>query len=162
MNAYDKILEYAVEIYGNTIQLNKENHGQLTADVLDLTVIIDPDSRLATIKLFDKRRAFKFSIVNFPDLTANISTKMSYGVIISQLLRYANACSHFADFKSNCMLLFNVLLSQGFEALKIKMRLKTFINNYKTCILKYKLDHKTIIDEITNEFPTDYVVSTRP
>ena len=162
MNAYDKILEYAVEIYGNTIQLNKENHGQLTADVLDLTVTIDPDSRLATIKLFDKRRAFKFSIVNFPDLTANISTKMSYGVIISQLLRYANACSHFADFKSNCMLLFNVLLSQGFEALKIKMRLKTFINNYKTCILKYKLDHKTIIDEITNEFPTDYVVSTRP
>ena len=87
---------------------------------------------------------------------------MSYGVIISQLLRYANACSHFVDFKSNCMLLFNVVLSQGFEAPKIKMRLKTFIKNYKTCILKYKLDHKTIIDEITNEFPTDYVVSTRP
>ena len=27
---------------------------------------------------------------------------------------------------------------------------------------KYKLNHKTIIDEITNELPTDYVVSTRP
>jgi hypothetical protein len=162
MNAFDKILAYAVKIYGNSIQLNKENQGHLTADVLDLTITIDPESKTATIKLFDKRRAFKFAIVNFPDLTANISTKMSYGVIISQLLRYANACSHFSDFKSNCMLLFNVLLSQGFEALKIKMKLKTFINNYKTCMSKYKLNHKTIIDEITNELPTDYVVSTRP
>jgi len=60
------------------------------------------------------------------------------------------------------MLLFTVLLSQSFEALKIKMKLKTFINNYKTCMSKYKLNHKTIIDEITNELPTDYVVSTRP
>ena len=162
INAFDKISDYAVEIYGNTIQLNKENEGQLTADVLDLTITIDPDSKTATVKLFDKRRAFKFSIVNFPDLTANISTKMSYGVIISQLLRYANACSHFSDFKSNCTLLFKVLLSQGFDALKIKLKLKTFLNNYKTCISKYNLNHNTIINEVTNEFPTDYVVSTRP
>ena len=84
MNALDQILEYSEEIYGNSIQLNKENQGHLTADVLDLTITIDRDSKTATIKLFDKRRAFKFSIVNFPDLTANISTKMSYGVIVSQ------------------------------------------------------------------------------
>ena len=83
---------------------------------------------------------------------------MSYGIIISQLLRYANACSHFSDFKSNCTLLFKVLLSQGFDALKIKLKLKTFLNNYKTCISKYNLNHNTIINEVTNEFPTDYVV----
>ena len=49
MNALDKILEYAVKIYGNSIQLNKENQGQLTADFLDLTVTIDPNSKTATI-----------------------------------------------------------------------------------------------------------------
>ena len=55
-----------------------------------------------------------------------------------------------------------MLLSQGFEALKRKIKLKTFLNNSKTCISKYNLNHKTIIDEnIFNEISYIYICDRR-
>ena len=43
--------------------------------------------------VYDKRDAFKFEIINYPDLSGNISTKPAYGVFTSQVIRYARICS---------------------------------------------------------------------
>ena len=64
---------------------NKSDH---LADYLDLTFIIDTGGKLS-IRLYDKRDDFDFHIVNFPYLSSNIPSGPSYGVYISQLIRYA-------------------------------------------------------------------------
>ena len=44
-------------------------------------------------KLYDKRDDFDFDIVNFPILDGDISRSASYGVDISQLIRFARLTS---------------------------------------------------------------------
>ena len=81
LNADNRIGEVMLDIYGDKIQLNKENEGTLQADVLDLSVSINPTTHQATSSLYDKRRAFPFQVCNFPDTSGNISTSMAYGTI---------------------------------------------------------------------------------
>ena len=67
------------------------------ANYLDLTFIIESNNRLYT-KLYDKRDDFDFHNVNFPFLSNNIPSSPSYGVYVSQLIRYARCCSYYDDF----------------------------------------------------------------
>ena len=60
--------------------------------------IIDSGGKLST-RLYDKRDDFDFHIVNFPFLSSDIPSGPSYGVYISQLIRYARCCSHYDDFR---------------------------------------------------------------
>ena len=87
------------------------------ADYLDLTFIIDSGGKLST-RLYDKRDDFDFHIVNFPFLSSNIPSGPSYGVYISQLIRYARCCSHYDDFRYRHKCLVDRLLSQGYRALR--------------------------------------------
>ena len=74
-------------------KVNKSDH---LADYLDLTFIIDSGGKLS-IRLCDKHDDFDFHIVNFPFLSSNELSGCSYGVYISQLIRYARCCSHYAQ-----------------------------------------------------------------
>ena len=51
-------------------------------------------------KIYDKRDDYDFDIVNFPFLDGDVSWRTSYGVYISQLIRFAIASSNLSDF--NC------------------------------------------------------------
>ena len=44
-------------------------------------------------KIFDIRDDFDFDIVNFPFLDGDVPRRPSYGVHISQLIRFAGMCS---------------------------------------------------------------------
>ena len=48
----------------------------------------------------DKRDDFDFDIVNFPFLDGDVPRRPSYGVYISQLIRFARVCSHVHDFNT--------------------------------------------------------------
>ena len=48
--------------------------------------------------IYDKRD--DFDIVNFPFLDCDVPRSTSYGVYISQLIRFARASSHVADFNT--------------------------------------------------------------
>ena len=50
------------------LELTKENEGNCSADILDLTVNLDYNLNQFIYKLFDKRDKFKFGIVKYPDL----------------------------------------------------------------------------------------------
>ena len=45
-------------------------------------------------KIYDKRDDFNFEIVNFPFLDGDVPHSPSYGVCISQLIRFARVCSN--------------------------------------------------------------------
>ena len=61
--------------------------------------LFDKDSRLR-VKIYDKRDDYNFIIVNFPILCGNVPQSPSYGVYISQLIRYARASKLYDDFLS--------------------------------------------------------------
>ena len=47
-------------------------------------------------KVFNKRDDFDFEIVNLPFLDGDVPRSTSYGVYISQLIRFARTSSHVA------------------------------------------------------------------
>ena len=48
-------------------------------------------------KIFNKRDDFDFDILNFPFLDADVPPSTSYGVYISQLIRFAPVSGHVDD-----------------------------------------------------------------
>ena len=82
-----KFVDYIKEIYPTELTVQKANKSDHLADCLDLTLIIDSGGKLST-SLCDKLDDFDFHIVNFPYLSSNIPSGPSYGVYISQLIRY--------------------------------------------------------------------------
>ena len=51
-------------------------------------------------KIYDKRDDFDFDIVFFPFLNGDVPRSTSYGVYISQLIRFARVSSHVVDFNA--------------------------------------------------------------
>ena len=70
---------------------------------LDLHLLISNDS--VSTKIYDKSDDFDFEIVNYPFLNGDVPRSTSYGVYISQLIRFARASSHVADFNMRNKLL---------------------------------------------------------
>lgn len=88
-------------------------------------------------RLFDKRDNFKFNIVNFPDLSGNVPTSQSYGVFISQLVRYARCCQNFVDFKERTECLVQRLIKQNFKFVKLCKTFSKFSSKYRNLLKKY-------------------------
>ena len=160
VNGSNKIGEVAEDIYGNVIKLNKENEGTMSANVLDLTITINQKEKTATTSLFDKRRAFQFTISNYPDMTGNVSNSMAYGIISSQLLRYYKSCSNFDDFLSNVNILTTKLLQQSYIRSKVITKISAFVNKRK--LLKYGNNLRVITNEIVKAIPDNVKISGRP
>ena len=79
-----------------------------------------------TTRLYDKQDDFNFPIVNFAFLSSNIPSAPAYGVYVSQLIRYARACSNYQDFMERGKVLTAKLLSQGYQKTKLVATLKKF------------------------------------
>ena len=60
---------------------------------------------IVSAKVYDKRDYFDFEIVNFPFLDGDVPRSTSYGVYISQLIRFARTSSYVADFNTRNKLL---------------------------------------------------------
>ena len=54
-------------------------------------------------KVYDKRDDFDFDIVNFPFLDGDVPRRPSYGVYMSQLIRFARVCSRVEYFSARNM-----------------------------------------------------------
>ena len=91
------------QIYPPELQLNKANSSDTEAAFLDLHLsIVDG---FVSCKIYDKRDDFDFEIVNFPFLDGDVPRVASYGVYISQLIRFARVSSHVTDFNTRNKLL---------------------------------------------------------
>ena len=86
--------------------MNKANASDTEAEFLGLYLSISND--IVSTKIYDKRDDFDFEIVNFPFLDGDVPRSTSYGVYISQLIR-------FADFNTRNKLLTQKLLKQGYR-----------------------------------------------
>ena len=98
-------------IYPTELQFNKANVSDTKASFLDLHLSIS-DGFVKT-KIYDKRDDFDFNIVNFPFLDGDPPRSTTYGVYISQHIRFARVSCHVDDF--NNKVLAAKLLRQGYR-----------------------------------------------
>ena len=112
LNIYNVYFDNMVsQIYALELQLNKANTSNTEAAFLDLHLSISND--INATKINDKRD--DFDIVNFPSLDGDVPRSTSYGVYISQLIRFARASSDVADLNTRNKLLTQNLLKQGYR-----------------------------------------------
>ena len=142
----DKFKDYVSEIYPQELILKQTNESSDKADYLDLFVTV-VDGKIKT-KLFDKRDAFDFDIVNFPHLESNIPLSPAYGVYVSQLIRYCRACDDYGDFKIRHLNLINKLLKQGYKTNRLKRCFINFQTKYSRDMAKYNIDQQTFLRDV--------------
>ena len=120
---------------------------------LDLHLSISND--IVSTKNYDKRDDFDFDIVNFPSLDGDVPRSTSYGVYISQLIRFARASSYVADFNTRNKLLTQNLLKQGYRYqglwkpdfcgdLVFKLKMIVGSNNFSAQFIKISSHYKKI------------------
>jgi hypothetical protein len=120
-----------------------------SASYLDALLKIDAGRKLTT-QLYDKRDDFNFANVNFPYTCGNISLSPAYGVYLSQLIRYARACSTYMynQFSSRGRLLTNKLIIQGFLQSRLMSAICKFYDRYNDPIHNYKLSLSHMLSDI--------------
>ena len=134
------------DIYPTSLKLNKENTSNTTATFLDLEINVE--NNMFKTKLYDKRDAFNFEIVNFPNLSGNIPRKTSYGVFISQLIRYSVACLNYTDFIGRCKSLVAKLEKQNYDYGELQKTFKKFARKYHESLQKYERSTNKIMETI--------------
>ena len=110
---------------------------------LSLSIFIDAEASFSYLHLsisdgfvktniYDKRDDFDFDIVNFPFLDGDVPRLASYGVYISQLIRFARVSSHVDDFITRNKVLAAKPLRQGYRYHKLRKAFLKFIGGILT------------------------------
>ena len=124
--------------WSHELQLNKANTSDTEAPFLDLHLSIS--NGFVSSKIYDKRDDFDFDIVNFPFFYGDVPRSTSYGVYISQLIRFARVSSHVADFNARNKSLTAKLLQQGYRYHKFERLSPNFIADTMNWFLNSMLD----------------------
>ena len=85
---------YLGQMYPAELEIKNMTESNTSASFLDLLLSIGRDGQLRT-SLYDKGDDLNFHITNFPFLSSNMPSSPANGVFISQLIRYARACSSY-------------------------------------------------------------------
>ena len=139
-NCFDSMVNH---IYPLELQLNKANVSDTEASFLDLHLSIS-DGFIKT-KIFDKRDDFVFDIVNSAFLDGDVSRSTSYGVYISQLIRFARVSSHVDDLNARNKVLTAKRLRKGYRYHKLRKAFSKFYQRHFDIVTKYNVGLKTIL-----------------
>ena len=132
-------------IYPKELKLIKANNSDTVASFLDLHLSII--NGVIHTKIYDKRDDFDFDIVNYPHLDGDVPRATSYGVYISQLNRFARACSAVGDFNYRNRVITAKLLGQGFRYHKLRRTFTKFYRKNNTLLEKYHTSLKVLLKE---------------
>ena len=126
------------QIYPTELQLNKAISSDTEAPFLDLNLSIT--NGIVSSKIYDKRDDF-----NFPFLDGDVSRSSSYGVYISQLIRFSRVCSNVDDFNNRNLFSTAKLLKQGYRYHKNRKVFSKFYHRHSELIVKYNIGLKTLL-----------------
>ena len=137
---------YLSMIHPPELEIKETTETASSASYLDIYLEFDSNGHLST-RLYDKRDDFNFTIINFPHLISNIPLSPAYGVYISQLIRYARACSSYGDFAERHSHLSHKLLNQGYTRERLVCTLKRFFGRYHELVDKYGVSLRQMITD---------------
>ena len=95
-NDHGLLQDSLCEIYPPVMIVNNTNISACKSNFLDMTISIYQGKFY--FSLYDKRNDYDFDVISFPFLDGNIPKGQSYGVFISQLVRYARINCSFSRF----------------------------------------------------------------
>ena len=95
--------------------------------------------------IYDKRDDFDFHNVNFPFIDDDVPRSTSYGVFISQLIRFARVSSHVDDFNTRNKVLTAKLLNQGYRYHRLRKAFPKFYRRNFDVVSKYNIGLKTLL-----------------
>ena len=96
-------------------------------------------------KLYILKYSIKCDIVNFLFLDGDVPRSASYGVYISQLIRFACVSSHVDDFITRNKVLTANLLRQGYRYHKFRKAFSKFYRRHFDIVSKYNVGLKTLL-----------------
>ena len=137
------------QIHPPELQLNKANTSDTEALFLDLHLSIS--NGFVSSKIYDKRDDFDFDIVNFPFLDGDVPRRPSYGVYISQLIRFARVCSHVDDLNTRNKCLTAKFLKQGYRYHKLRKAFSKFYRRHYELISKFNVGLKSLLHKGLSE-----------
>ena len=129
--------EFISDIYPKELTISETMESNSAASYLDPIFTRDKSNNITT-KLFDKRDAFGFHIVNFPFMSGNIPSAPACGVHASQLFSYACCFSNYSDFLLRHKALVTGLLSQGYKVNPLSNTFKKFYGRHTDLVGQYK------------------------
>ena len=132
-------------IYPAELQSNKANSSNTEASFLDLN--LSNSNGTVSVKIYDKRDDFGFDIVNFPFLDGDFPRRTSYGVCISQLIRFAWASSNASDFNCRNKALTSKLLKQGYRYNKLRKSFSKFYRRHSDLVEKYNVSLRKLLQQ---------------
>ena len=130
-------------IYPSELKLIKANNSDLVVSFLDLHLSVVNGKIIS--KIYDKREDFNFEIVNFPHLDGDIPRATSYGVYVSQLIRFARCCTKVEDFNMRNISITSKLLRQGYRYHKLRKTFAKFYYRNPLLLDKYNSNLKTLL-----------------
>ena len=104
-----------------------------------------------TSKIHDKRDDCDFDLVNFPFLDSDVPSRPSYGVYISQLIRFARVCSHVDDFSTRNKCLTAKLLKKDYRYNKLRKAFSKFYRRHYELISKFNVGLKSLLHQGLSE-----------
>ena len=104
---------------------------------------------IVSTKIFDKRD--DFDIVNFPFLNGDVPRRTSYGVYISQLIRFARASASVSDFSSRNKALTAKLLKQDYRYDKLRKAFSKFYRRHSELVEKYNVSLRKLLQQGMSE-----------
>ncbi len=131
------------DIYPKELTLIKSNLNSNHTPFLDLDIYLENGT--LTTKIYDKRDDFDFPIVNFPFLDGDVPLAPSYGIYISQLVRFARVCSKVSDFNERNLHLTGKLLQQGYRYHRLLKTFSKFYYRYIDLVCKFSCTCKQLI-----------------
>ena len=132
-------------IYPPELTLNKANESDSEVSFLDLHLSVTNGTVIT--KIYDKRDDFNFDIVNYPHLDGDVPRATSYGVYISQLIRFARACSDVKDFNDRNIHITRKLLQQGYRYHKLRIFFVKFFKRNGDLVEKYNTSLRTLLQQ---------------
>ena len=126
--------KYIPDIYQAELQLNKANTSDKETFFLDVNIkVIGSDIHT---RVYVKRDDFGFPIVNFPWLSGDVSRLPSYGIYISQLVRFARCCTSVFDFYSKNLQITSKLLTLVIDITSCEKTFWKFFRSYSELLSK--------------------------
>ena len=138
---------YLGRMYPAELEIKDHHREKNFCSYLDLLLSIGRDGQLYT-SIYDKRDYFNFHTTNFPFLRSNIPSSPAYGVFISQIIRYAGACSWYECFTLRARRLSSKLLKQGYLVERLKSSLRKFYGRYADLIQQYEVSLSRMLNDI--------------
>ena len=117
----------------------------------EICIFFNEDGKVTQLfisSIYDKRDVSNVHITNFPFLSSNIPSSPAYGVFISQLMRYARACSSYECFILRARRLFSKLLKQGYLVERLKSSFRKFYGRYGDLIRQYEVTLSRMLNDI--------------